>query len=129
MRLAVQSFCALSADATARRLGITCEIVDERRRVGTLLAISEGSDWWYPACQFRQGEVVPGLTKVIRGLAAAGPWGMLDFLLAPNTVLAGRTPLQALLAGDRNAVLRLVRMGGPHPKGAAPSIVADRDRY
>jgi hypothetical protein len=33
----------------------------------------------------------------------------LDFLLAPETALAGRTALEALKAGDRDAVLRLVR--------------------
>ncbi len=43
------------------------------------------------------------------GLASEGPWATLDFLLAPNTVLKGRMPLQALQAGDRDAVLRLVR--------------------
>jgi hypothetical protein len=53
--------------------------------------------------------VIPGLAEVVRGLAAAGPWVTLDFLLAPDTVLAGRTPLQALQDGDHDAVLRLVR--------------------
>jgi hypothetical protein len=100
---------ALSAEKVARRLGITRESVDERRRIGTLLAVREGEDWRYPACQFREGEVVPGLPEVVRGLADAGPWATLDFLLAPDTVLAGWTPLQALRAGDRDAVLRLVR--------------------
>jgi hypothetical protein len=47
--------------------------------------------------------------EVVRGLAHAGPWVTLDFLLAPDTVLGGRTPLQALQAGDHNEVLRLVR--------------------
>ena len=60
-------------------------------------------------CQLQQGDVVPGLLDIIRGLASGGPWVTLDFLLAPDTVLSGRTPLQALLAGDRDEVLRLVR--------------------
>jgi hypothetical protein len=50
----------------------------------------------------------------VRGLALAGPWATLDFLLAPDTALAGRTPLQALQAlqaGDRDGVLRLVCAG------------------
>jgi hypothetical protein len=63
----------------------------------------------YPACQFQNSEVVPGLVEVVRDLADADPWVTLDFLLAPDTVLAGRTPMQALLAGGRDAVLRLVR--------------------
>jgi hypothetical protein len=52
----------------------------------------------------------------VRGGLAAGAWVALDFLLAPDTALAGRTPLQTLHAGDWDAVLCLVREDGPHPK-------------
>jgi hypothetical protein len=100
---------ALSADAAGRILGITRQAVDKRRRAGTLLAVREGSDWRYPACQFADGEVVAGIADVVRGLGSASPWVVLDFLLAPDTVLAGRTPLEALQAGDRDAVRRLIR--------------------
>jgi hypothetical protein len=99
----------LSAEEVARRLGITREAVEERRRARTLLAVREGDDWRYPACQFQDGEVVPDLPEVVRGLAAEGPWVTLDFLLAPDTVLLGRMPLQALQDGKREEVLRLVR--------------------
>jgi hypothetical protein len=102
---------ALSTEEAERLLGITDQALDERRRAGTLLAIREGGDWRYPACQFEQGDVVPGLAEVVRGLAEAGPWVTLDFLLAPDTVLGGRTPLQALQTGDHDQVLRLVRVG------------------
>jgi hypothetical protein len=100
---------ALSAEEAARSLEMTRAAVDEWRRAGLLLGIREGSDWRYPACQFREGEVIPGLAEVVRGLASGGPWVTLDFLLAPDAVLEGQTPLQALQAGDRDAVLRLVR--------------------
>ncbi|WP_052764128.1 hypothetical protein [Microvirga massiliensis] len=86
---------AQSAEEATRLLGIAREVGDERRRAGTLLAILEGSDWRYPACRFQQGEVISGLTDLIRGLASEGPWATLDFLLAPDTARAGRTPLQA----------------------------------
>ncbi|WP_052764144.1 hypothetical protein [Microvirga massiliensis] len=87
----------------------TRQVVDERRRAGTLLAVRNESEWRYPACQFQDGEVVSGLREVVRGLAREGPWVTLDFLLAPDTVLEGKTPLQALRDGDREEVLRLVR--------------------
>ncbi|WP_147707021.1 hypothetical protein [Microvirga massiliensis] len=57
---------ALSYEKAARRLGITREAIDEQRRAGTLLAIPEGSDWRYPACQFQVGDVVSGLAEVVR---------------------------------------------------------------
>lgn len=100
---------AVSADDAGKTLGITRQAVDKRRRAGALLAVREGSDWRYPSCQFAEGETIPGITEVVRGLSAAGPWATLDFLLAPDTALRGKTPLQALQSGDRDEVMRLVR--------------------
>jgi len=99
----------LSADQAGRMLGISRQAVDKRRRAGTLLAVREGSDWRYPACQFDQGEVISGIADVVRGFTEAGAWIALDFLLAPDTVLGGRSPLAALRAGEREAVQRLIR--------------------
>lgn len=101
----------LSADEAARTLGITRQAVDKRRRANTLLAVREGSDWRYPACQFDQGEVLSGIADVVHGFSAVGPWAALDFLLAPDTVLEGKTPLQLLRSGDRDRVRHLVRAG------------------
>jgi len=100
---------AVSADEAGQILRITRQAVDKRRRAGTLLAVREGSDWRYPACQFDNGEVVSGIPDVVVGFGSSSPWVVLDFLLAPDTVLAGRSPLAALKAGDREPVLRLVR--------------------
>jgi hypothetical protein len=100
----------MSAEDTGRMLGISRQAVDKRRRAGTLLAVREGSDWRYPLCQLDQGEVVAGISDIVRGFAAAGPWIALDFLLAADTALGGRTALQALRDGDREAVRRLNRI-------------------
>jgi hypothetical protein len=100
---------AVSAEEAGQVLGITRQAVDKRRRAGTVLAVREGSDWRYPACQFDNGEVRAGIADVVRAFGSAGPWVALDFLLASDTTLAGRTPMEALRAGDRDSVLRLVR--------------------
>jgi len=100
---------ALSADEAGRILGITRQAVDKRRRASTLLAVRERSDWRYPACQYENGELVLGIPDIVRGFGPARPWLALDFLLAPDTVLSGRSPLEALRAGARDEVLRLVR--------------------
>jgi hypothetical protein len=100
---------ALSIEGDARWLGITCAAVDERWRAGTLLAVPEDSERCYPVSQFQEDEVVPGLVEAVGGLAEVGPWVTLDILLASDTVLASRTPLQGLQARDPDAVLRLVR--------------------
>ncbi|MBY5886712.1 DNA-binding protein [Rhizobium ruizarguesonis] len=100
----------VSAEDAGRMLGISRQAVDKRRRAGTLLAVRERSDWRYPLCQFDQGEVIAGISDVVRDFAAAGPWIALDFLLAADTALGGRTALQALRDGDREAVRRLIRI-------------------
>jgi hypothetical protein len=55
---------------------------------------------------FQQGDVVPSLPEIVHGFAHLGPWVTLDFLLAPDTAPAVRTPLQTLWDGDQDAVLR-----------------------
>ena len=99
----------LSADAAGKIAAITRQAIDKRRRANAILAVREGSDWKYPACQFRDGNVLPGIAEVVRGLEGQGAWATLDFLLAPDSALGGRSPLDALRAGDLGAVERLVR--------------------
>jgi len=99
----------LSAAEVARLLGITRQAVDKRRAKGSLLALKKGGDWRYPRCQFVDPETAPGFAKVVQGMASSGPWVTLDFLLAPDTVLGGLSPLQALAKRRTADVLRLVR--------------------
>jgi len=99
----------LSADEAGRVLGITRQAVDKRRRANSILAVREGSDWRYPGCQFSEGEVIAGIPDVVRAFSVAGPWATLDFLLAPDTVLGGKSPLDMLRSGKHEPVLRLVR--------------------
>lgn len=101
----------LSAAEVGALLTISRQAVDKRRRAGGLLAVREGSDWKYPVCQFdqRAGSVLPGIAEVVAGLQGQGPWMVLDFLLAGDDALGGRSPVAALREGDLVAVLRLVR--------------------
>ena len=101
----------LSASEVGSFLSISRQAVDKRRRAGQLLAIREGGDWSYPACQFdqRTGVVLTGIADVVRGLEGQGPWVVLDFLLTADDVIDGRSPIEALRAGDTELVKRLVR--------------------
>ena len=99
----------LSAEDAGKITGITRQAIDKRRRSNAIVAVRDGSDWKYPACQFRDGEVLPGIAEVVRGLEGQGAWATLDFLLAPDSALGGRSPLEALRQGDISAVERLVR--------------------
>lgn len=102
----------LTAEAVARLLGVTRQAVDKRRAAGRLLALRIRGDWHYPAAQFQDGEVVPGLADLLGRMGRDGGWSVLDFLLAPDDALGGMTPLDALRAGDTAGVDRLVRARG-----------------
>jgi hypothetical protein len=99
----------LSTVEVGELLHLTRQAIDKRRKSGALLALKQGSDWRYPRCQFTDADTVPGLAMVVRKMARSGPWVTLDFLLAPDAVLEGLTPLQALAKDDeaRATVLRL----------------------
>jgi Protein of unknown function (DUF2384) len=98
----------LSADDVAKVLGITRQAVDKRRAGGKLLAVRIRGDWHYPAAQFRDGETLPGIEDTVAGMPDASAWSVLDFLLAPDDALGGRTPLAALREGDLASVRRLL---------------------
>ncbi|MFG1404248.1 DNA-binding protein [Xanthobacter sediminis] len=99
----------MSAEEAGKIAGVSRQAIDKRRRGNAILAIREGSDWKYPACQFQDGEVLLGIADVVRGLETQGAWVALDFLLSADSALGGRSPLEALRQGDRASVERLVR--------------------
>jgi hypothetical protein len=107
-RLAEQAGGLLPADAVGQMLGITRAGVDKRRAARKLLAVRVRSDWHYPACQFRDGEVLPGIPETLAGLDDGTGWSALAFLLAEDEALGGRTPLAALRAGDLATIRRLL---------------------
>jgi hypothetical protein len=109
IRLSEDAGGLLSAEQVASLLGITRAAVDKRRSVGKALAVRVRGDWHYPACQFRDGDVLPGIPEVLAGMSDTSGWSVLDFLLAEDDALDGRAPLAWLRAGRPEPVLRLLR--------------------
>jgi len=107
-RLAEQAGGLLPVEVVGRMLGITRAAFDKRRAAGKLLAVRVRSDWHYPACQFHDGEVLPGIPEILAGLSEATGWSVLSFLLAGDDVLDGRTPLAALKDGHLDVIRRLL---------------------
>ena len=104
---------ALTAQEVGRFLGISRQAVDKRRRSRGLLALRQGRDWRYPRCQFTElpREVVAGLPRLLDGFSEAGPWVILDFLLAPDDTLGGKSPLETMQAeGWTDSLERLTRI-------------------
>ncbi len=112
-RLSASCGGLLSATEAARVLGgISRQAVDKRRRAGQLLAVQIGGDWRYPGVQFGRDGVVPRALAIVLSKALAsgmGAWSVLDFLLAPEPALAGRSPADVLHAGpDGREIIRLL---------------------
>jgi hypothetical protein len=107
----------LSAAEVARLLRRTRQAVDKQRRVGRLFAVRVGPSWRYPAWQFVDGELLPGLPDVLAALRHVSPWAAAAFLLSRNARLGARRPLDVLRHGEIDAVTRAARAYGEH--GAA----------
>jgi hypothetical protein len=95
-----------SVQAVALHLGITRQAVAKRVRGRRLLALDIGRHGQaYPAWQFVRGGVLSGLEPVLEALA----WMQLSFFLGASPWLDDRSPLEALRAGELDAVLRAAR--------------------
>lgn len=98
-RLLERAGGAVGAGDAARILGITRQAVDKRRRAHKLIAVAHGHDHAYPAAQFIEGGLVPGLDSALAAMPARDPWMRLEWLLTADDELDGMSPLEALMAG------------------------------
>jgi hypothetical protein len=84
----------------AERLGVTPQAVTGRRTRETILAVPlPNGEWVYPACQFGDHGLVPGLDGFLRAFRDADPWTRLAVLLAPSVRYGGRSALELLVEG------------------------------
>jgi hypothetical protein len=103
----------LTAEQAGKLIGISRQAIDKRRRSGTLIGLRQGGSWHYPRCQFdeQRHEVIAGLPRLLEAMPKSSPWVILDFLLAPDQTLNGRTPLDVLRAegwtGDLDRLVRI----------------------
>lgn len=92
-----------SSGEVAKLLGITQSGVNLRRSRNSILALPlSGGEWGFPARQFHDGELRPGLAEVLRAAREKNPWWLLSILLDP---LPGSKDAVLLDALDRPEVL------------------------
>jgi hypothetical protein len=101
----------LSGEELGAELGLSRATVDNRRVAGKLLALEFGAKrgFRFPRWQrdlLLAGEIRSSFESVLERLADVGPWSRYRFFLRSAPELDGRTPVQALRAGDTAAVLR-----------------------
>lgn len=110
---------SVSAAAAAKLYGgrrpVTPEALRVRAKAGTVIAVRDGlGEWLFPSWQFdKRGGVLRGLTDVLAVLRDGHPaftdTTPLMHFLNPSPHLGGRTPLEALKAGEVDEVLRQAR--------------------
>jgi hypothetical protein len=106
---------ALRVGNVAALLGLTRQGVDRRRRAGKLLALTTGRHGYvYPAWQFTDEGVLPGLEKTLQALQVENPWMRAAFFLSGNMRLDGASPLAQLRRGNREEVVLAAAAYGEH---------------
>jgi hypothetical protein len=112
LELLKQAGGVLSVSDVARLLRISRQAVDKRRREGKPPAVARGADYAYPACQFDDDQVVPGLTELLANIGREPTWATLAFLVTPDDRLGELAPLAVLRGKDeklKQLTLRLAR--------------------
>jgi hypothetical protein len=94
--------------------GISRQRVDRRVQEGSLLAVPGPSNRRrYPTVQFNaDGTVVAGLKEVQSALDYSSQWAVLNFLISPDDLLAGETPIDLLRRGEVARVVESARRIG-----------------
>lgn len=102
---------SLSATEVARLLGTCRQTPHDRVKAGTLLAVRERGGLRFPRWQFApEGPdgVLPGFPEVLRALDVS-PLAKVSWFTRPNPTLEGRTPLEALKAGEVERLVPIAR--------------------
>jgi hypothetical protein len=103
-----------STEEVASLLGVSETDVHSLRRSNKLLALNIDGVSRYPRAQFNETtkDTVAGIASVVEALAKQNPWITLEFLITPDSVLGGISPLNALRRGGemRQKVERQIRV-------------------
>ena len=86
---------ALTRDEAAQRLGVTPQAVSKRYAAGQLVALRRGRERFFPAWQFREDAVLPGLSEVI-DVYPGTPLSLTMWATSPCADLDGNTPARTL---------------------------------
>jgi biotin operon repressor len=100
----------LNGEQLAAELGLSRATVDTRRQEGRLLALEFGSKRGFRFPQWQrelveERDIRESFEAVLNRLASVGPWSRYRFFVRSSPELDGRTPVEALRAGEGEAVL------------------------
>ena len=91
-------------------LGVSRETIRKKVDRKQLLTLPKGGGRVFPALQFKDGDVVPGLGAVLAALDTDSPFVALSFLLSHNPAFGGKSAGELLQTGDFEPVLAEARV-------------------
>jgi len=77
-------------------LGVSRETIRKKVDRKQLLALPKGGDRVFPAFQFKDGDIVPGIRDVLEALDTDSPFVVLSFLLSRSPDFGDHTAVEAL---------------------------------
>ena len=90
---------ALETGEVCALLGVSRETIRKKVDRKQLLALPKGGDRVFPAFQFREGDVLPGIAEVLSALNTDSPFVALSFLLSKNPDWNGKSACELLQLG------------------------------
>jgi hypothetical protein len=86
-------------------LGVTRETIRKKVDRKQLLALPKGGERVFPAFQFKDGNVVPGLGEVMEALDTDSIFVILSFLLSKSPLFGNHTAIEELQTGNLESVI------------------------
>lgn len=110
-RILTEDGGTVSAEEAAALMGLgSRQAIYHQTRRRLLLSVPVGHRGIrFPVWQFQNGRAVPGLDQVLKALPDQDPWSQLLFFVSKSILLGGLRPLDILLSGDIDAVVRAAR--------------------
>ncbi|HEY3860573.1 MAG TPA: helix-turn-helix domain-containing protein [Verrucomicrobiae bacterium] len=90
-------------------LGLSRETIRKKVDRKQLLALPKGGDRVFPAFQFKDGDVLPGMAGALAALDSDSPFVALSFLLSKSPAFGGKSACQLLQRGEVEPVMAEAR--------------------
>jgi hypothetical protein len=95
-------------------LDISEQTLTYKRRLNEVISVESEGDFIYPSFQFKDGDLVIGLDKVLEVLIgnSISMEGIIIFLESKNRGLDGAKPIDALINGETSDVITIAERHG-----------------
>jgi hypothetical protein len=101
---------AFTLDEVLALLRISRQAVHNKVQDGSLFVVKgPGGRLLFPTLQFTEDGPVHGLKQLIAAFSRRSRWMLLNFLVHPNALLSGATPIAVLKRGDINLAVQAAR--------------------